>query len=153
MRHLTNFVLSLAGICLVWAAAPVPAAAQNPPPHGLLCNHEVNPRGVTSLHPLLSWESPSARVRAYQILVASSEEKLNAGEADLWDSGKVWIDPDTRLPTSLPKSVPYQGKPLSSFQHCYWKVQVWSVYDDSFLFSKPASWQMGLLSFDDRDAR
>ena len=43
--------------------------------------------------PHLSWQSDNTernwRQAAYEILVASSDESLRAGKADIWDSGKV----------------------------------------------------------------
>jgi alpha-L-rhamnosidase len=76
--------------------------------------------------------------KAYQILVASSEEKLKAGEGDLWDSGKVASDQSAQIP--------YQGQTLSSRQHCYWKVRVWDKNGEASGYSDPATWEMGLLS-------
>ena len=73
---------------------------------------------------------------AYQILVASSPEKLAAGEGDLWNSGKVNSDQSIW--------VPYQGKKLKSNQRCYWKVKVYTTKGESN-WSEPAQWGMGLL--------
>src|ERR1700688_705612 len=112
MRRPVNYLLSIAALCLVWAA---PAAAQGPA-RELHCENATNPRGVKTAHPQLSWAVPSPRApRAYQILVASSEEKLKADEGDLWDSGRVMSDGHTAR---------YQGKPLMSLERCYWKVRV-----------------------------
>jgi alpha-L-rhamnosidase len=65
-----------------------PAAAEY-----LRCEYRVDPLGIGEVRPRLSWEMHDARrgaaQTAYQILVASTPEKLAAGEADLWDSGKV----------------------------------------------------------------
>eukprot|EP00388_Colpodella_angusta_P004477 GDKJ01014724.1.p1 GENE.GDKJ01014724.1~~GDKJ01014724.1.p1 ORF type:complete len:127 (-),score=13.62 GDKJ01014724.1:11-391(-) len=59
----------------------------------LRCEMLVNPEGIDVVKPRLSWEiiSPQRNVQqiAYQILVASSPEKLANNEADLWNSGKV----------------------------------------------------------------
>jgi alpha-L-rhamnosidase len=131
MRTLTKCALSIAMVSLAWA--------QGGPIHDLKCENAANPRGLKTQHPRLSWAfDPPAPPRAYQILVASSEEKLNADDADLWDSGMVHSNQKTAL---------YQGKSLSSFQHCYWKVRVWSDYDSVGRYSEPATWQMGLLSY------
>ncbi len=101
----------------------------------------VNPLSVESQHPRLSWviESTDKGVMqtAYQILVASSMEKLTAGEGDLWNSGKV--DSDQSI------WVPYQGKSLKSNQRCYWKVKVYTTKGESD-WSEPAEWGMGPLN-------
>ena len=59
----------------------------------LLCEYRVNPLGVDSKAPRLSWMMESSGrghlQTAYQVLVASSLEKLMADVGDLWDSGKV----------------------------------------------------------------
>lgn len=91
-------------------------------------------------NPRLSWEISSekrnVRQKFYRIIVASSIEKLNAGEGDLWDSGKI------RSKNSI--QVPYEGKTLISRQKCFWKVRVWCGKNGDN-WSEQASWQMGLL--------
>lgn len=136
MRGPAGWFFSIAALWLVWA---VPCAAQGPS-RDLHCENATNPRGVKTPHPQLSWAVPSPRApRAYQILVASSEEKLKADEGDLWDSGRVMSDGHTAR---------YQGKPLASLQRCYWKVRVWNDYDTANGYSDTANWQMGVMSFD-----
>jgi hypothetical protein len=51
------------------------------------------------------------------------------------------------------KTTQYQGEALSSLQRCFWKVRVWNDYDTQGGYSEPASWQMGLLFFDDPEAK
>ena len=101
----------------------------------------TNPLGIDTLHPRFRWllES-SARGQlqtAYQILVASSLEKLQAGTGDKWDSGRVASD-------NLVE-VPYEGKNLSSSERCYWKVRIWDRNGRSSLYSEPSFFEMGLL--------
>ncbi len=142
MRGPSNCALFVIALCLVWAANPTPAAAQGAI-RDLHCENATNPRGVKAPHPQLSWTNPLTQ-HAYQILVASSEEKLKAGEADLWDSGRVISDR---------KTAQYQGKPLSSFQHCYWKIRVWNDYYTAGAYSDSATWEMGLLFFGGPEAK
>lgn len=115
---------------------------------GLRCEYLQNPRGIDSKQPRLSWRVDSdGRGRsqvAYRVLVASSKQKLDSGEADLWDSGKV--ESDQTL------FVKYEGKPLESRWQCWWKVQVWEELDESPTESQPASWSMGLLKESDWSA-
>ena len=77
--------------CLVLSAGllsaePVRVAA-------LRCEYLINPLGVEGAAPRLSWRIDSAergqRQTAYQVLAASTGQKLAGGEGDLWDSGKV----------------------------------------------------------------
>jgi hypothetical protein len=143
MRRLAKSGLFAIALCLVWATTSTPAAAQGGP-YDLHCENATSPQGITAPHPELSWTVNSAVMqRAYQVLVASSEEKLKNNEADLWDSGQVISDK---------KTVRYQGKPLQSLQHCYWKVRLWDTYYQATLYSAPASWKMGLLFFGKQEA-
>jgi alpha-L-rhamnosidase len=126
----------LVAVLLLGAALPVLAQSGL---SELKCDGTVNPRWVQTLRPQLSWAiNPKVIQRAYQVLVATSEEKLKNDEADLWDSGKVRSDA---------KTVEYKGKPLSSFQVCYWKVKIWSTLYTATDWSEPALWQMGMLSW------
>ena len=106
----------------------------------LRCEYADNPLGIDSSQPRLSWvlesDQRAQRQTAYQVLVASSTDKLKAGEADLWDSGKV--------PSDQSIQVVYAGKPLASRQRCAWMVRVWDQ-DGKAAESKPALWEMGLL--------
>ena len=110
-------------------------------PSHLRCEYLVNPLGIDVLKPRLSWILEShergQKQSAYQILVASSEGKLNADEGDLWDSGK--IDSDQSI------HVEYQGQSLKSRQQCWWKVRVWDKNGSLSRWSEPATWSMGLL--------
>ncbi len=63
------------------------------------CDYLTNPLGIDIARPRLSWILHSAqpdrraqRQSAYQILVASTEDRLRAGQGDLWDSGRVETD-------------------------------------------------------------
>ena len=118
----------------------------------LTTEHMANPSTVDELQPRLSWvnETRDDKVRgevqtAYRIVVASSKEKLEAGEYDMWDSGKV--------PSSHSTLIPYEGKPLASAQDCYWKVQTWNRKGKASEWSETACWGMGLLKADDWKAR
>lgn len=92
--------------------------------------------------PRLSWEltstEPNQKQAAYQILVASSPEKLVPGKADLWDSGKT--------NGNATSHIDYTGKPLTSRQICYWKVRSWDKNDQPGVWSKVSRWEMGLLN-------
>lgn len=63
---------------------------------GLECEYTENPLGIDEPSPNLSWELSSTQrgvtQESYRIMVASSEENLNAGNYDAWDSGIVASD-------------------------------------------------------------
>jgi len=107
-----------------------------------------NPMGLDVLSPRLSWKIKTTSDHiinqeqvAYQILVASSPEKLSEDEADLWNSGKIISDSN--------KQIAYQGAKLNSKQKCYWKVKIWNSESNYTAWSESAKWSMGLL--DDSD--
>lgn len=108
------------------------------------CEYRVNPSTVDAEQPRLSWINqavdPAARGQkqtAWQIRVATSPDKLMAGEADLWDSEKQVSEQSTLIK--------YAGQTLSSMQDCWWQVRVWDADGRPSAWSEIASWSMGLL--------
>ena len=113
----------------------------------LRCEYLVNPSGMGEREPRLSWTMrDDSGVRGatqtdYQILVASSPEKLARDEGDLWDSGRVHSEKSIQIV--------YGGKPLESRARCHWKVRAWLGDRKETPWSEPAFWTMGLLRADD----
>ncbi|MGZ4988611.1 MAG: family 78 glycoside hydrolase catalytic domain, partial [Limisphaerales bacterium] len=138
MRRLHRFVLfvGLFGISVCTHAAYVAR---------LRCENLENPVGIDATQPRLSWNMQSdergALQTGYQILVASSESLLKDGKADVWDSSRVESDQSI--------NIAYGGKALQSGQRCFWMVRVWDKNGHPTSYSKPAMWQMGLLSPED----
>jgi len=114
----------------------------------LRCEYRVNPLGIDVARPRLSWimrdARRGARQTAYQVLVASSREKLSRNEGDLWDSGRV--------ESSLTNQIEFGGRPLASRMECHWKVRIWDAEGVVSEYSPPAVWTMGLLEDADRQA-
>src|SRR3974390_1736358 len=82
-------------------------------PADLRCEYLVNPLGIDEREPRLSWNAVAAKpgVRglaqsAYQVEAPSSQTSLAAGNADLWNSGKVG--------SSNSAHIAYGGKALAS---------------------------------------
>ncbi|MBL9205805.1 MAG: alpha-L-rhamnosidase N-terminal domain-containing protein, partial [Opitutaceae bacterium] len=107
-----------------------------------LCESAVDPRGVDSTAPRLSWSlvgtGRAEGQNAWQVQAASTREQLSEGRPDLWDSGKV--------SGSESLHIPYQGAALTSSQTVYWQVRVWNERNEATAWSDPAEWTMGLLS-------
>ena len=117
-------------------------------PVNLRCEYRRNPLGIDTIQPRLSWtlEPTDPRARglrqtAYQILAASSEERLRSDRGDLWDTGSVKSDKSIQ--------VPYGGKTLGSGMQVWWKVRVWEDAGKPSSWSEPALWSMGLLKPED----
>ena len=114
----------------------------------LTCELYSNPVGIETLQPRLGWQiagnERGVEQLAYHVMVASSNDKLAAGDADLWNSGKIESSQSTLIR--------YAGKKLESRNDCFWKVKVWTTKGESE-WSEPAAWSMGLLYFKDWSAR
>jgi hypothetical protein len=104
----------------------------------LTCDMAVNPLAVIKEQPKLGWQLKSKNFdvsqKAYQILVASSEEKLQNNEADVWDSGKVKSN-ESQLNT-------YHGKPLKAETKYFWKVKIWTHTNEASHWSDVASFRL-----------
>ena len=103
MRFTTHSPLRL--LCAALAFILPLAGAAQMKVTSLTVEHMKNPSTVDETAPRLSWvnEARDAKVRgerqtAYRIVVASSKEKLLAGDFDLWDSGKVLSEQSTLVP-------------------------------------------------------
>ena len=114
----------------------------------LRCEMLVNPLGIDRARPRLSWQLNSdirgTKQTAYEVLVASSREKLDRNEGDLWNSGKVNGDQSILIE--------YAGKPLASRQECFWKVKIWTNNLEEN-WSEAAQFTIGLLKPDDWKAK
>lgn len=117
-------------------------------PVKLRCERQSNPVGIDVRAPVLSWQIPDAGrgivQSAYQILVSSSKEKLEANKGDLWDSGRVMSEQSAM--------VPYNGQGLKSRMVCCWKVKIWTR-DKESEWSEPATFSIGFLYYKDWSAR
>ncbi len=132
------------------AASPAlemkPAAADEPTTVGRLrCENRDNPVGIDAGWPRLSWWMQSTvrgqQQTAYRVLAASSESKIQSGEGDLWDSGKVAGDRSV--------AVAYGGRPLRSGQTYWWKVMLWDRDGKETAWSKSAQFLTGKLKPED----
>jgi alpha-L-rhamnosidase len=136
MMRICSFICFVLAMCqLAWGESSEREAGY------LRCEYKTEPLSIDAARPQLSWTltSPTrgARQTAYQILVASSREKLAADQGDLWDSGKVVSDQTV--------NIEYAGKALVSRQSCHWKVRAWFDNGGVTAWSKPSAWTIGLL--------
>jgi alpha-L-rhamnosidase len=103
--------------------------------------YSVNPLGIDTVQPRLSWKLTATqraqKQTAYQVLVASTDTNLAANIGDQWDSGKIASDETV--------GIVYGGSGLLSNKRYYWKVRVWDQGDNISSWSASAWWEMGLL--------
>ena len=107
----------------------------------LFVNSKENPSTIESKQPLFSWiveaDGYNKSQSSYHILVATSEDKLNENDADVWNSNKVESDKST--------FVKYQGNPLEAFQSYFWKVKISDNQDVVSDWSETQKFEMGLI--------
>jgi len=108
-------------------------------PVDLRCDSAVNPLGVDSPNPRLSWKLAGGgrgqRQTAYQIMASTSGKEPQS--SDGWDSGKVESDETIQIP--------FPGENLRSSEQIFWKVRVWDESGQVSKWSKTAKWTMGVL--------
>jgi len=98
-----------------------PEVVQYPSASKLQVEGETNPANVVDSTPTFSWtyqHPEGGQQSAYQIIVASSQEQLDSGIGDLWDSGVVLSSETTAT---------YEGQALGDYQTYFWKVRVRSA--------------------------
>jgi alpha-L-rhamnosidase len=129
-------------IYLLLLLLPLQIFAQSLKVSNLQCEYKAAPQGVDVTSPKLSWQLQSNGYNimqtAYRVLVADNLESLNKNIGSSWDS--------KRINSSASIQVLYQGKPLQAAKTYYWKVMVWDNQTHTSGWSKPAQWQMGLLT-------
>lgn len=147
MKHTVYFLtlLLFSFLCLftgISCSESTQTLETTPFPYDLTIEGLSNPEGIDALNPRFSWKTDAAGQsdivqQAYQLVVASSEEKLEQGDYDCWNSGRVksgeqlWIA--------------YEGLPLQSKTAYFWQVKIWTNRGESE-FSATSRWSMGLFS-------
>lgn len=130
-----RFILCTVFCCSIQAAGSFQ-------PTSLHCEYQVEPLGIDTPYPRLSWNikstEPGTMQRAYRILVATSVNMLEDDKGDLWDSREV--------ESSQSAQIEYAGVPLKSNTTYYWKVLLWDQDGRTSEWSDTATWSTGFLS-------
>ena len=136
-------IISLAMLALTATAAKKKAASPTVSVTDLRAERLVNPMSLDTPTPRLGWRIESTvndvRQTACHIIVASTREKAEALDGDLWDTT---VDGDRS------QWVGYGGKALKSNTRCYWRVKVHTTKGES-PWSEVAMWNVGLLTESD----
>jgi alpha-L-rhamnosidase len=151
--------LFLVLFCVTWLISPLQGeglsnivSSKNIEAHELRSEYLINPIAISEASPRLSWALKSSdsnarnlKQRAYQILVATSQELLDKEIGDMWDSGMVVSDQSIQ--------VHYSGEPLDSRALYFWKVRVWDNSNQVSDWSQDAYWRMALLQTEEWQAQ
>jgi hypothetical protein len=134
MKHIMILLL-----CLISFAA---CNSVKQKPSGLMVEFIRDPVHVYILdsRPELTWIVPEdiRQQSAFQVLVSTSKENLERGDADVWDSGKINDHNSAEQE--------YKGPALSDNATYYWKVRVWGdPADKPSPFSDVQSFRTGIL--------
>lgn len=151
VRYLLTVALLVAvSVAAVWwfnrSRADVTAPGT---PTALTVDHRVDPIGIDTPAPHLSWQhridTRNWRQSAYQILVATGPSLLRDGAADVWDSGRQASDES--------HGIAYAGPALESGRRYYWTVRTWDGDGAGSSFAPASFWEMGLLQPSDWQAQ
>ncbi|SHM89320.1 sulfatase-like hydrolase/transferase [Polaribacter sp. KT 15] len=95
---------------------------------------------IFDLKPEFGWTVPlGAKYQgAYQILVASSKEIIDANNGDVWDS--------KRVASSKSTDVEYEGKDLEIGKTYFWKVRIWDEANRLVDYAAPQKFTTGKSS-------
>ena len=106
----------------------------------LKCEYLVNPIGIDSQHPRLTWSLTDVRREAgqsaFQVSVGTDSIKVNSGIGNAWMTGKV---------KSVSQNIEYQGEMLKPFTRYFWSVRIWDESGNPLLLSSPASFETGMM--------
>ncbi|HHW45292.1 MAG TPA: family 78 glycoside hydrolase catalytic domain [Clostridiales bacterium] len=137
-------LLTAAAVLFSFVSFPVPIAqaAGSLSVYDLTCEYLTNPEVIDRQQPVLRWKIASKErgvlQAAYRVTAASSLEKLQNGQYDAYDSGKV---------QSADNAAFYEGEMASGADY-YWQVEVWDNKGNSAK-SAPAKFGVGLLNEED----
>ena len=107
------------------------AAQSNSRPTGLMVEFLRNPSlgYINTPFPNFSWiVNGLDSQKTYQILVSTSQKKLDAGVGDLWDSGKITTEQSV--------NITYKGQPLNPNSSYFWSVRIGIRKSKSLLISE-----------------
>ena len=116
-------------------------AAEPGPRCRLQVDNLKTPLGIDDPAPKFSWQLHDRARRRETNGVPDSRctdmEQLLAGNADVWDSGRV--------ASSQSIGVPYAGPALQPSTRYYWRVRLWNAVGKPYPASEPTWWETGLM--------
>ena len=114
--------------------------------YGLTCEHRVNPIGIETKNPRLSWKIKSSGRNVMQTFYnIRVSETPSFSKNIVWESGKI--------NSSESNLVAYNGPALESTKRYYWQVKIWDNKKNQSKWSTPAYWEMGILNTKEWNAK
>lgn len=118
-------------------------------PIKLTCEYQVNPLGIDTKKPRLSWIFQSTERNqfqsAYEIIVSTNQESINHLKGDAWSTGKI--------SSGVNLHIEYSGEPLKSFIRYYWKVRVYDKNNKVSEWSNAVWFETAMLEATDWKSR
>lgn len=109
----------------------------------LRCEYLVNPIGIDSPKPRLTWcmidDRREAAQSAYDLIVGTDSLNVSSGVGDKWTTGKI---------TSAGMLVEYNGSRLEPFTRYFWSVKIWDTWGNPSSISVPASFETGMMKIE-----
>ncbi len=111
-------------------------------PVKLTTEYMEKPMGIETKSPRFSWQLHAKQngesQSAYRIIVSDSEEAVNKGLGNLWDSQKIQSEQSI--------NIVYQGGELMQMKRFWWRVKVWNSKGEEQSWSEPEWFETGILS-------
>jgi alpha-L-rhamnosidase len=107
----------------------------------LTCEHLINPLGVDTDHPRLSWamddSTKGAAQTAYRIIVGTDSAAISRQSATTWDSKKTPFKQNM---------ITMNGAKLAPFTKYYWQLQLWNQQGKPLPPSAVANFETGMMN-------
>ncbi|HZH37927.1 MAG TPA: alpha-L-rhamnosidase N-terminal domain-containing protein, partial [Flavisolibacter sp.] len=114
-------------------------------PLTLTCEYLVNPLGIRSQKPALTWTLQAVqrnqRQSAYEVIVGDDLAMVRQGKGNAWESGRIMSAQNI--------SIAFEGKPLKPFTRYYWRVKVYNQNGEASDWSEPAWFETAMLKQSD----
>ena len=133
-------VILLSAVALVATFSGVASSPEAPA--SLLTERLTNPLGVDNTRPRLDWKNRGEWLTsqtAYEIVAGTDSALVAAGNADLWNTGKV---------ASAATAALYDGRELTPRAQAWWKVRVWNQSGQASPWSEVARFGIGITGAD-----
>jgi alpha-L-rhamnosidase len=144
MKNAQLYSVTFGFILAAFPLLPAQSSAIAVGPAELQVDNLKAPIGIDDPTPHFSWQlhdpAHGARQTAYQIMVASSADRLLAGKPDVWDSGRV--------ESAQSIDIPYGGPALKPSTRYYWHVELWGTAGQAYRSTPIEWWETGLMSQD-----